>query len=361
MISRQNHINRIASSLVQLASLVDLHNKLDLFDINRHAEPFYRELLNRVYGWNLRSLNTSTNRNQPAIDLGDTSASISVQVTASDRRDKVQETLDKFHSHELYTEYKNLKIVVITNKSEFKKEFVTAKINFDKEHDILDISDLLWEISQLADVGRIAEIDEFLKRELASNLKSIKSDARTANPSIVKEQKDPTASLLQHISQKDTIASYLISEGTEDAHQEISILFNEIAKKVAELSKQARSLDVEVGGNNYHLVARRKGLGACTIEIQWQQTYRNKFDDAQLMVTLWKGLRRIPGRSEIIFESPISGAAQQMSFQVWRLKCSKPKIWNWEGGTKGSSYSSMELANLLYSGFTELIKAHHAD
>jgi len=186
-------------------------------------------------------------------------------------------------------------------------------------------------------------------------------DARTANPPIVKEQKDPTASLLQHISQKDTLASYLISDGTEDAHQEISILFNEIAKKVAELNKQARSLDVEVGGNNYHLVARRKGLGACTIEIQWQQTYRNKFDDAQLMVTLWKGLRRIPGRSEIIFESPISGAAQQMSFQVWRLKCSKPKIWNWEGGTKGSSYSSMELANLLYSGFTELIKAHHAD
>jgi|GEM_PF-3706920 len=146
MISRQNHINRISSSLVQLASLVDLHNKLDLFDINKHAEPFYRELLNRVYGWSLRSLNTSTNRNQPAIDLGDTSASISVQVTASDRRGKVQETLDKFHSHELYTEYKNLKIVVITNKSEFKKEFVTAKINFDKEHDILDISDLLWEM-----------------------------------------------------------------------------------------------------------------------------------------------------------------------------------------------------------------------
>jgi len=83
MISRQNHINRISSSLVQLASLVDLHNKLDLFDINKHAEPFYRELLNRVYGWSLRSLNTSTNRNQPAIDLGDTSASISVQVTAS--------------------------------------------------------------------------------------------------------------------------------------------------------------------------------------------------------------------------------------------------------------------------------------
>jgi hypothetical protein len=66
-------------------------------DINRVMEdvliPIFRELFNCP---NLRNLNTAEHSNYPGIDLGDDTARIAFQVTASSDSEKVKETLRKF-------------------------------------------------------------------------------------------------------------------------------------------------------------------------------------------------------------------------------------------------------------------------
>ena len=54
-------------------------SKQGLFDLNKKAEPFFMRLLNLTYSWGLKDLNKIQN-NYPAIDLGDNTNGICIQV-----------------------------------------------------------------------------------------------------------------------------------------------------------------------------------------------------------------------------------------------------------------------------------------
>ncbi len=57
MILRENYINNIEQVLTFLRTKVELRGSMNLYDINIHAENFYRDLFNLIYDWSLEDLN----------------------------------------------------------------------------------------------------------------------------------------------------------------------------------------------------------------------------------------------------------------------------------------------------------------
>lgn len=98
-LKREEYINFIVNKLCQLKNEVELQNSINLYNINIIAEDFFRELLNIVYKYNLININ-SIQKNVSAIDLGDEKNRICIQVTSNNKRNKVQETIDKFLCNE---------------------------------------------------------------------------------------------------------------------------------------------------------------------------------------------------------------------------------------------------------------------
>ncbi len=68
-----------------------LHRSLDL---TIYSEYFFRDLLNIVYGYSLENHNKKQ-KNAPAFDLIDNTNKIIIQVTATCKKQKIEDTLKK--------------------------------------------------------------------------------------------------------------------------------------------------------------------------------------------------------------------------------------------------------------------------
>lgn len=95
MFSKEKYILNITKQLSYICTNVKLLNSLNLNDINIHAESFFCELLNIIFGYQLHNLN-NTEMNYAAIDLGDEKNKIAIQVTSEKTSTKIRETLEKF-------------------------------------------------------------------------------------------------------------------------------------------------------------------------------------------------------------------------------------------------------------------------
>jgi hypothetical protein len=157
--------NLFATSFIEIEG----HKALGHTDINRVAENVLIPVFREVYGYqNLKNLNHHVKNNYPAIDLGDETAKIAIQVTATSDGEKIKETLSGFIKHEHYQTYKRVQIYILTKKESYERsekvfqKITQGKIQFDKKQDILDYTDLLKQIStfQVEQVQRICNILE---------------------------------------------------------------------------------------------------------------------------------------------------------------------------------------------------------
>lgn len=149
LLTREEYLKRITRGLT--AILVECHHRgaLHLFDANTIAHEFFRRVLDLVYGLQLTVLDR-IQENHPAIDLGDEAKRHSFQVTSDGSSLKVQNTLDGFARHKLYTKYDKVQMLVITGKqTTYTALQVPPDVMFSPEDDILDIRDLLKRIEAL--------------------------------------------------------------------------------------------------------------------------------------------------------------------------------------------------------------------
>ena len=163
--NRQDCQKSIISSLSWLSSQVGIHNRLNLTDINIHSENFYRDLLNLVYGYNLVNINI-TDPNAAAIDLGDKSNRIAIQVTSTSTLAKTRHTVKQFIDKKLYEKYDRLIILNIGSKTKHSVPKVgddTYSLN--TKDDIWDIGDLLLKINDMK-LKEIQEVKNFLNNQL---------------------------------------------------------------------------------------------------------------------------------------------------------------------------------------------------
>lgn len=91
----QNLQNRIAELFPIFDRQIEAHKAMGNTDINRIAETVLIPIFKEVYGYqNLKNLNQDNN-NYPAVDLGDETAKIAIQVTATPDREKIVEQLQR--------------------------------------------------------------------------------------------------------------------------------------------------------------------------------------------------------------------------------------------------------------------------
>lgn len=141
-------------------------SKRGLYDLNKQAENFFRDILNIIEGLDLVNLNEALS-NTPAIDLGDKRNGICIQVTAEKESGKIRKTINGFIKHKLYNQYDRLVILIITEKRSYTTDFDTKSMFiFSKEDDIWDIDDLLEKIEKL-DLAKVKELKNYLSKELA--------------------------------------------------------------------------------------------------------------------------------------------------------------------------------------------------
>lgn len=167
MINKEMYLKEIAQSLALLSKEVTFLNAVNLYDINIIAEDFFPGLLNLIYGYDLKNINT-IEKNASAIDLFDKKNKISIQVTSDNDSKKIKHTIQEFINNELYKDYERLVVLILTHKRKYSVDFDTdGMIMFDKNRDIWDTEDLIKAIRGL-ETEKIKEISMYLSTELCN-------------------------------------------------------------------------------------------------------------------------------------------------------------------------------------------------
>lgn len=153
----------------RMAYRVEMRGKLNILDLHLHSENFYRDFLNILYGWNLKNLNKA-NQNVEAIDLIDETHQIVVQVSATNTKQKIENTLSK----ELMANYSGwtFKFVSIAKSADDlrKKSYENRYgLQFDPTKDIIDVPSVMREIIDLS-TDDLKKVHGFIKQELGNDL-----------------------------------------------------------------------------------------------------------------------------------------------------------------------------------------------
>lgn len=148
--------NRITHLLAYLVTVIRASNAIDRTDINRIAQNLIVPIFSTVYEYKeLRNLDTETGLNSPAIDLADDTARIAIQVTATNKLSKVNETLLQFLKEGMHHKYERLIVYVLTEKQRTYSQtscdrVLNGKFNFDTRRDIRDYRNLLRDVQLLS-------------------------------------------------------------------------------------------------------------------------------------------------------------------------------------------------------------------
>lgn len=168
MYNREEYIKKISSALGYLQSELDSLNSINLYDINIISEDFFAGLLNLIYKCQLQNANHEK-KDAKAIDLFDKEKKITVQVTSENDSRKIQETIKKFIECKLYADYDRLVFLLLRKKKQYRKKFDTKGLfHFDKQRDIIDITDLTQAIRAL-DTETLRKVDEYCAVEINGN------------------------------------------------------------------------------------------------------------------------------------------------------------------------------------------------
>ena len=155
--TRQELLQRSSTLLGRFAYEVKVANAMGLFDINTVAEDFLIPILAIAFNCPNLCNQNRIKMNFPAVDLGCETSRTAIQITSDSSSSKMRETLEKFESHGLGSDFDNLYVYVITER---QKSYTSPKltiaasslsIGFDPSSDILDFQDLAKMLGELTD------------------------------------------------------------------------------------------------------------------------------------------------------------------------------------------------------------------
>lgn len=185
-------------------------------DANLISEQLTAEVLNCVFGYNLKNAN-SLGKNYPAIDLIDDANSLAVQVTSTGTVKKIRETLISFLEHKLYESYDRLIALIMGKKqNSYPSLTIPFGVTFNAKSDIMDFAGLL-------------QVINYLPSTKLSKLKSILSSENTHQPKLALSNAaslQKKALAMEKKFLKDFIDTTLSREEMEDAYYEPSSRLN---------------------------------------------------------------------------------------------------------------------------------------
>lgn len=165
-LGRNARIANIDQQLGAFVSAARIAIKKNLPSYNVISETTLAGLLNLIHGWNLVNAN-SKKQNFPGVDLIDPNARVAVQVTSTNKPDKVDHTLDQFAGNHYGTQFDRLIILVITddNPTPAMKGRALSPW-FSGETDIWNIPKVSDQIQNLQDPALVGRICDYLNLEV---------------------------------------------------------------------------------------------------------------------------------------------------------------------------------------------------
>lgn len=166
--TRQELLQRSISLLGRFAHEVKVSNAMGLFDINTLAEDFLIPVFSVAYDCPDLCNQNRIQMNFPAVDLGCKTSRISIQITSDPSSSKVCETLKKFESHNLHSDFDKLYVYVISEKQSSYTSKTLAlivselSIDFDTSCNILDFRDLAKKFEELT-IEQIKNLNDYLE------------------------------------------------------------------------------------------------------------------------------------------------------------------------------------------------------
>lgn len=171
--NQQNILLRISQLLSRFSEQVKILNSNSEFSINVHAENILIKILNVIFDCDLKNVNYEENKNYPSIDLRDENKRIAIQVTSTSTLEKVKHTLSQFVSNNLYADFDQLYIYIITEKKgKYNQEIINriteGKFEFSSDH-IIDKKDLYLMLNEQNDLQKINNVCELLELQFSDN------------------------------------------------------------------------------------------------------------------------------------------------------------------------------------------------
>ncbi|GKX66879.1 SMEK domain-containing protein [Inconstantimicrobium mannanitabidum] len=228
MIKRSKKVEEIIKGLALLQYYIKFNNKLSKYDVNKDCEYFFCDLFNIAYDLELSNMNR-IQKNYPSIDLGSTNDKISVQITATTSKKKVDETIQGFEDKELYKEYKELWIFTLFEKHSMKSNTYKSNKYLIKR---IDLYDFINEIMNL-NKKKIEKIASYLDDNLENCMDSVNGSIEHSKGSIKKGS--TYEQYLCYVFGEDSIKDI-----DKDYRKEYFKVIDEFSKKLIKLSKTTR-------------------------------------------------------------------------------------------------------------------------
>jgi hypothetical protein len=180
IMNRTGYFDYIEEKLNLLATRINARGRLNILDLHLHSENFYAYFFQKLYKWELKNENAAI-QNIEAIDLIDTKNKIVVQISSTNTKTKIEQSLEKklIRQYSSYT----FKFVSIANDADNlrKTTFINPHdIKFTPLEDIIDKNSILKSILAL-DIDDQRQLYELIKKELGTEIDAIKLDSNLAN------------------------------------------------------------------------------------------------------------------------------------------------------------------------------------
>ena len=162
--NRSTYWNLCELRLSTLCTRVELRGKLNILDFHLHAEDFYMNFLNALFGFSLKNMNQIT-QNAEGIDLIDVTNKLVLQVSSTASKAKIESALSK--NLKTYKSYRFNFVSISKDASDLRKQSFANPhgLSFSPEDDIHDVKSILNYVLHL-DIGKQRVIHDFLVKEL---------------------------------------------------------------------------------------------------------------------------------------------------------------------------------------------------
>lgn len=177
--NRSYYFNYIEEKLNTLTVRIKKRGKLNLLDLNIFSETFFADMLNIVFGFQLKNLNI-IKQNVEGIDLVDEKNKIVAQVSSTCTKQKIESSLAK----DLFKKYKEYKFKFISISEDAEK---LRKNTFSNPHNVLfqtmnDIIDMIYIQNKILamEIDQQKYCYEFFKKELGNDIDIVKVDSNLA-------------------------------------------------------------------------------------------------------------------------------------------------------------------------------------
>lgn len=242
--NRTWYFDYIEEKLSVLTTRIELRGKLNILDLHVHSENFYLHFFNLLFCWKLENENANI-QNVPSIDLIDKMNKILIQVSATNTKKKIEDTLAKDNLQH-YQGY-NFKFISISKDTSCRRKETfnnPYNVTFNPETDIYDILSILNIILPL-DIDKQREIQAFIKKELGqetdvekldSNLTTIVNILAKENLNLGEKPNIKSFDIERKITYNSLITTKIIIEDYKIHHNRLERIYQEFDEQGANKS-----------------------------------------------------------------------------------------------------------------------------